>query len=140
MLTALCTGMRRAELLNTTWMDIDFENKLVHVSPKRDTEHTWEWHIKDTDRRTLPLTDQLVQLLAGHQLQQPEGYPYVFVPPFRYDHIQKLRRKGHWSPRKGNYPLNNFDRQFRVGHFILSLFKRASSAFQDQQDIYDSRP
>jgi integrase len=113
LVTALCTGMRRGELINATWRDIDFQRKTIDVSPKKDTDYVWEWHIKDTDRRTLPLIKEVVDLLAQHQADQPDGYPYVFVPPFRYDHIQKLRAKGKWSVRKGNYPLNNFDRQFR---------------------------
>ena len=62
--TALCTGMRRGELLNTTWRDIDFERKLVEVSPKPDSSDTWQWDIKDTDRRKLPLTDQVTAMLA----------------------------------------------------------------------------
>ena len=43
----LCTGMRRGELLNTVWRDVDFANQTIKVSPKRNTEKTWEWHIKD---------------------------------------------------------------------------------------------
>ena len=54
---ALCTGMRRGELLNTTWSNIDFDKQTIDVSPQEDTDETWEWHIKDTDRRTLPLTE-----------------------------------------------------------------------------------
>ena len=34
LLMALCTGMRRAELLNTTWQDIDFAAKKINISPK----------------------------------------------------------------------------------------------------------
>ena len=79
---------RHGALLNLTWRDIGFERKTATVSPKQDTKYTWEWHIKDTDRRRLPLTDELVQLLAEHQAAQPEGYPYIFVPPHRYDHIR----------------------------------------------------
>ena len=30
----------------------------IDVSPKRGREDTWEWHIKDTERRTLPLTTE----------------------------------------------------------------------------------
>lgn len=111
--TALCTGMRRGELLNTTWRDIDFERQVIHVSPKRNTAYTWEWHIKDTDRRSLPLTDELVQLLAQHQVEQPEGYPYVFVPTVRFERIQERRRQGKWTVEHGRCPLNNFSLQFR---------------------------
>ncbi len=73
--------MRRGELLNVTWRDIDIAAKTIEVNPKKDTEETWEWHIKDTDRRTLPLTEEVVMLLVDHQNRQPEGYPYVLVPP-----------------------------------------------------------
>lgn len=50
-----------------------------------------------TDGRTGPLTDELVAMLAKHQVSQPSGYPYVFVPVRRYDHIQKLRLQGRWT-------------------------------------------
>jgi len=69
--TCLCTGMRRGELLNTTWRDIDFANKSVDVAPKKDRKDAWEWHIKDTDRRRLPLTDEVLGLLAEHEASQP---------------------------------------------------------------------
>ena len=116
---ALFTGMRRGELLNLTWADIGFDSKIIEVSPKKNTVSTWNWQIKDTERRRLPLTNELISMLAEHQSKQPEGYPYVFIPPARYDYIQNLRKQGKWTDRKGNYPLNNFDRQFR------SIKKRA---------------
>jgi integrase len=91
---ALCTAMRRGELLNTTWKDIDFERKTVEVCPKVDGQHTWLWYIKDIERRILPLTDDVLGLLADLQGNQAEGYPYVFVPGHRYERIQKLRKIG----------------------------------------------
>ena len=122
-LTALCTGMRRGELLNTTWQDIDFAGRKIHVSPKSDSEFTWEWSIKDTDRRgvplTVPLTDEVVQLLAEHQAAQPEGYPYVFVTPKRYDYIRKVKQLGKWTVRRGKCPVSNFRYQF------LKILERA---------------
>jgi len=111
--TALCTAMRRGELLNTTWQDVDFANLTIDVSPKQDTEYTWEWHIKDVDRRTLPLTTKMVELLAEHQAEQCAGYPYVFVPAVRYDHIQAQRQAGLWQLEHGKCPVNNFTRRFR---------------------------
>jgi integrase len=108
----LCTGMRRGELLNTVWRDVDFDRQTIKVSPKMDTETTWEWHIKDAERRTLPLTDEITRLLVEHQEKQPEGYVYVFVPPCRYDHIQKRRQNNNWSTEAGRCPVNNFKRDF----------------------------
>ncbi len=84
----------------------------VDVSPKLDRMDTWEWHVKDTDRRTLPLTADLVNLLVAHQLSQPEGNPHVFVPMGRYEHIQGLRRAGQWSVDKGRSPLSKFCHHF----------------------------
>ena len=113
-LTALCTGMRRGELLNTTWQDIDFEKKIIHICPKDETELTWKWQIKDTDGRDAPITKELAHLLSEYRDQQPLGYPYVFVPPKRYDRIQRSRRMGKWSERQSNCPHGNFQRQFTM--------------------------
>jgi integrase len=98
--------------MNTTWRDIDFANMTVDVSPKDSHEDTWEWHIKDTDRRTLPLTAELVKLLVELQMSQPEGNPYVFVPMARYQHIRDLRRTGQWTIEKGRSPLSKFCHHF----------------------------
>jgi len=113
---ALATAMRRAELLNCTWADIDFDAQTIEVNPKQNTKDTWEWLIKDSDRRTLPLTGEIIQMLADHQVQQPEGYPYVFVPPTRYDYIQNvLRPNGKWTLTDARLKMvNNFRRQFNI--------------------------
>jgi len=96
-LAALTTGMRRGEILNSVWGDIDFDKQTIDVSPKENTPETWQWYIKDTERRTLPLMEKVVVLLAEHQSRQPERYPYVFVPVDRYDKIQVLRGQGKWT-------------------------------------------
>ena len=108
----LGTGMRRGELLNTTWHDIDFARMTIDVSPKKDREDTWKWHIKDTERRILPLTAKLVRLLIEHQMSQPEGCPYIFVPTARYKRIQEYRRAGQWNVDKGRCPVSKFCHQF----------------------------
>jgi integrase len=112
---ALSTGLRRGELLNCTWRDVDFEEQTIKVSPKANIAGTWEWLIKDTDRRTLPLTDRIIELLVDHQGRQPEGHPYVFVPPLRYDYIQQeLRAKGRWTYSDSRLKVvNNFCPDFR---------------------------
>ena len=128
--TALVTALRRGELLNCTWRDVDFEAKTIDVSPKQSTPETWRWLIKDTDRRTLPLTDELVAMLAAHQVSQPSGYPYVFVPVRRYDHIQKLRRQGRWTLVDSRLKVvNNFKPNFE------KVLRRASVRLRRFHDL-----
>lgn len=110
---AMVTGMRRAELLNATWRNVNFAEMTIEVAPKENTDETWEWRIKDAERRTLPLTDELTTMLVRHQGGQPEGHPYVFIPPERYAFIQELRRQGRWTYSDSRLRvLNNFRRDF----------------------------
>jgi integrase len=112
---ALETGMRKSEMLNLVWHNIDFEAQTVEVAPKSDTEFTWRWEIKDTDERILPLSDMLISMLSEHQALQPEGCPYVFVPSKRYAHIQLLREQGGWEYIDSRLSvLLNFTRDFGV--------------------------
>ncbi|MCK4913918.1 MAG: site-specific integrase [Planctomycetes bacterium] len=127
-LTALCTAMRSAELLNLVWEDIDFEKSQINITPKEETETTWQWTIKDMEQRSVPLIEEILQLLIQHQAEQPNGYPYVFIPPNRYDVIQKLRKKGKWFERHQNRPVNNFRRQFNL---ILSKAGVKQGKFHD---------
>jgi len=111
---ALATALRRSELMNCTWANIDFDAQTIEVNSKENTRDTWELRIKDAHHRTLPLTEEIVQMLVYHQAQQPEGYPYVFVPTARYDHIQNvLRPKGKWTLEDSRLRVvNNFKRSF----------------------------
>jgi len=114
-IVALATAMRRGELLNCTWDDIDFEKQTIEVSPKSNTDETWEWQIKDQERRTLPLTSEIVHLLANHQSEQPDGYPYVFVPTARYEFIQEILRPSRkWTLSDSRLKVvNNFSPKFK---------------------------
>jgi integrase len=127
---AITTGMRKSEMLNMVWTDIDFGEMTIDVTPKKSTDETWEWKIKDTDRRTLPLKEDVSQLLIEVQNRRPEGYPYVLVPPGRYDHIQQvLRPKGKWTLSSArNSVINNFTRQF---HKILVVAHVEKRTFHD---------
>lgn len=111
--TAVATGMRRVDLLNATWRNVNFAEMTIEVAPKGNSDETWEWHIKDAERRALPLTNELTTMLVNHRSGQPEGHPYVFIPPERYAFIQELRRQGRWTYSDSRLRvLNNFRRDF----------------------------
>ncbi len=110
---ALTTGQRKSELLGLVWGAIDFDARTVEVQPKKDTPETWLWLVKDTDRRALGLTDQVLSLLIALQASRRQEYPYVFSPPARYDHIQELRHSGKWTYSDSRLRgINSFDDQF----------------------------
>jgi integrase len=123
---AITTGMRKSELLNMVWSDVDFAEMRIEVTPKRNTDETWEWRIKDTDRRFLPLKEDVSRLLVHLQDSRPDGYPYVLVPPGRYDHIQHaLRPHGKWTLSSArNKVINNFMMQFNKILAIAGVEKR----------------
>ncbi len=110
--------------------DIDFQSvrlargeQYLQICPDRNnTKETWEWLVKDADHRTLPLTEEIVQMLVYHRAQQPEGYPYVFVRTARYDCVQEvLRQRGKWILTDSRLKVvNDFRRQFD------KILKRAS--------------
>lgn len=127
---AITTGMRKSELLNMVWSDIDFGEMTIEVTPKENTDETWEWRIKDTDRRFLPLIEDVSQLLIDLQNRRPECYPYVLVPPGRYDYIQQvLRSKGKWTLSNArNKVINNFTKQLNR---ILTIAHVNKGTFHD---------
>jgi integrase len=61
------TGMRKEEILGLTWERVDLFNRLVFL------ERT-----KNGEDRTLPLNDDLFEMLKGQAGKKVEGCPYVF--------------------------------------------------------------
>ena len=102
---AYTSGGRRDELLNLTWVDIDFENQCVRFVPKRASEFILEWEPKDHECRTIPIPPETIQLLADLQAEADEKSPYVFINSKRLAHILDRRAKGNWEP--DNELINN---------------------------------
>ncbi len=74
--TAIHTGMRKSEMLNLQYSDIDFDNGKIAVQSKPD------WHTKNYKPRVLKLTPVLDRTLRLHrQVQKSQGYlsDYVFT-------------------------------------------------------------
>jgi len=74
--TAIHTGMRKSELLNLQYSDIDFDNGKIIVQAKPD------WHTKNYKSRALKITPVLDKVLRLHRkTQEAQGYlsDYVFT-------------------------------------------------------------
>ncbi|NIT61618.1 MAG: tyrosine-type recombinase/integrase [Aliifodinibius sp.] len=104
------SGLRRGEILNLTWSDIDFENHQIYITAKSATEAIFEWEPKDHEARVLPLTEETTLLLNCLQTKCAEGCPYVFLPAKRWEYIQRRQQTSQWQ--EGQALVNNFDRDF----------------------------
>jgi len=72
--TALATGMRKSELFNLKWTDIDFEQDTVTVQSKED------WHTKNYKARALALTPRLRRVLIEQRRdQEVQGFNSEYV-------------------------------------------------------------
>lgn len=80
---AYSSGLRRNEIFNLTWQNIDFENKLICINAKQSTKLTIEWEPKDHENRVVPISEHTIQFLAALQLTAREGHPYIFIKPGR---------------------------------------------------------
>lgn len=109
-LTALTTSLRIGAIQNLTWAEIDFEAGVIRVSEKPDDDVTWFWREK-RKAQTVPMIDELANVLTRIQESQPPDNPYVFVSPTRYARIQRRRQEGKWTTLHGRHPLNNLNQR-----------------------------
>ena len=106
------SGLRRGEILNLTWVDIDFENQLIRIVPKKETGSMLEWESKDHENRIVPMSDETTQLLADLQVQSEEGNAYIFISAQRLQRIFFRRKISDWSPT--SEVVNNLARDFGI--------------------------
>ena len=104
------SGLRRGEILNLTWTDVDFGEQRVHIRPKHLSDQTIGWEPKDHENRIVPLSAEASRLLVDMQAQAEEGHPYIFIWPTRLHHIRKRLLTGQWNER--SEVVNNLGRDF----------------------------
>ena len=84
---ALDTGMRRGEILSQLWEDIDFDNRILHVSHSKTPEG---------EAREIPLTSRLYELLKA--LRRPHGPVFTYegsaIKIVKTTWASSLRRSG----------------------------------------------
>jgi len=68
---AVLTGLRRGEILNLKWSDVDLQGKLIHIH----TSSTFR--TKQGRRRTVPLNDTATVLLSSKQGKSPSEYVFT---------------------------------------------------------------
>ena len=84
LVTALHTGMRKSELLNLKWSDIDFDQQTVTVQAKDD------WHTKNYRSRTIQLTPVLYDVLQAHRKEQrAKRYRSVYIFTYNGKRIKR---------------------------------------------------
>ena len=93
------SGLRKGEILNLTWTDVDFERHYIHIRVKETTENTIAWEPKDHENRIVPMSDETTQLLVNMQVESEEGCPYVFISPQRLARIKKRIKANKWNDK-----------------------------------------
>jgi len=114
LLVAKTTGMRKSAIQNLTRSDISFENEVISVQAKSETDHTWFWQAKDRDERKLPLVPFVANILTELIYALPTSQPYIFLSAARYYHLLEMRRFEMMTEFMRLYPISNFDRKFRT--------------------------
>ena len=84
LMTALHTGLRKSELLNLRWSDIDFDQCTITVQPKED------WNTKNYKSRTISLTPVLYETLKEHWKQRSRpGIKSDYVFTYQGERIKR---------------------------------------------------
>jgi integrase len=64
-ITAVCTGLRKGEIVHIRWEDIDFKNRIIYIG-----------NTKNGEKRETPINDRLTETLKS--INRNEVSPYVF--------------------------------------------------------------
>lgn len=119
---ALETGMRIGELCALQWNDIDFKNKILHVSHtlcyfSKNGKYVFEIHDTKTNngKRSIPLTGKAIMTLIKQKLQKQEIQFKGKIAPEGYEHLVFIT--------KNNKPTQQFLVQESMGLIIRNIQK-----------------
>jgi len=110
----LCS-MRRAEIQNLLVSDIDFASNEIHIKPKKLSETTWPWQIKNHNEALVGIEDSIAQMLMK-LIDSLTGsrQPYVILRPKYWKRNLVRQKEGTLSHRDRNLPWGNFNREFKA--------------------------
>lgn len=117
-------GCRRGEVLNVVVSDINWSDSESYIllSPKKATQYTWCWGIKDHAVRMIALPERMNFcgiLVALHQDimrlidDLREGQPYFLIEEKYYNKLIGWHREGVLKDESVHDPTGNFQRAFR---------------------------
>ena len=110
-LLAKTAGLRIGEILNLTIADVDFDNSVVNVQSKPESNRTWRWIPKDKDIRVLPLVCS--QIISQVLLNLPNGQPYLLLTSETYQRRLKEMRAGTLLDRVRGRPDMGYLKTFK---------------------------
>ena len=137
-LLAVCSSMRRTEILNLVVKNIYFDKCCILINPNEDSETTWGWTIKNHLHAFVPLPEIVAlpgETINFHNLivqlmdSLPAKQPYLCLKPQQYEAQMKLLRDGKLTYRRRLEPWQNFSRDFR------RLRKRAMIESKSLKDL-----
>lgn len=106
------SGLRKNEILNLIWADVNFENNKISIAVKENTKQTIEWEPKDHESRIVLMAEQTARLLANLQAEAKESFPYIFISPARLAWIKQRQIIGKWNPE--SEIINNLWDNFHI--------------------------
>ena len=87
--------MDRAQSINLTWADIDFERGRIHVRNRAATPELPPFTVKADGRggpskaRSVPIPKPVADALAAWQADTSEGVPFVFMTAERFEQVKR---------------------------------------------------
>ena len=95
--TFLKTGLRKSELVNLRWENIDFERRCIRV------ESNESWSTKTGNSREIPVDESLLSVLK----KLPKSSEYVFLntngKKYEYHLNERVKKLAHVCHVKGNF-------------------------------------
>jgi integrase len=118
---AACTGLRRGEIVNLRWKDVDLAQKVVRVHSSS------TYRTKNGKRRVIPLNVIALQLLAGLNHKTSENYVFT---------VEGRRVRDIYLSRKFSQHVHRLG--FPIGYHFHSLRRSfASWLVQNGAPIYE---